>query len=483
MLLVNFSPYYYFLQYLSPFTHVCYVIVMVSSRMVSVWVLWLTMMAHIIGSWGFLRDESSMVQNFFGACKWKYVQSIPLGDNRSAESDVFQVYAVDLKNYHQDIDDYVHMPLSLSQVNEKLALGIVRGIPSASVWAAREDNSWQYPIHHPRRNKTNCLLLNNASVSAPFSAYAYTRNLTADFFLIYKRNVLIHESGIVASQCGYYQALEGCETVFKFIGRRWHEKCLRQLQDAALPWHAVMSPSSALVGAAANKSHPSIPVSIVPDKKAKRKAQARATKPADKQQNPKEIPLHRFCKDDRSEEWSYVQRVMVISSVWDSNYHHFLIDVLPRLIHFLPFLQAHPDILLHIRRSERYSKLAIAQRAVAMKLRILELLGLDPQRLVSGPVVAEEVYLPRSMMCNFPVLNALEVRLLAKTLLQRALQHPSREIVGRSPYFPFDTFPAQPLQSQLLTHIRHQANITPKVIFPSPSLYLFVRPPSHAASR
>ncbi len=113
-------------------------------------------------------------------------------------------------------------------------------------------------------------------------------------------------------------------------------------------------------------------------------------------------------------------KVFVISSIWDHNYHHLLIDVLPRLVRYLPYLRQHPDIKLHFRRSERYSMPAVAIRAVAMKKRVLRLLGIEYERIISGPVIAGEMLLPRSMVCNLPVVNALEVRVLVKYLLASA---------------------------------------------------------------
>jgi hypothetical protein len=45
-----------------------------------------------------------------------------------------------------------------------------------------------------------------------------------------------------------------------------------------------------------------------------------------------------------------------------------------------------------------------------MRKRLFQLLGIDEVRLVSGPVVAKTVYLPRLIHCAQSMSNPLEVR-------------------------------------------------------------------------
>jgi hypothetical protein len=320
--------------------------------------------------------HQSIQQNLFGTCKHQETTLFPSFSNQSS---LFYVHQPPIDP--DELITYESMPHTLTQVNEKLAQGIVKGKPSAEIWANRKDNSWQYPEQHPRRNKTNCLILNNQAAQNPITAYNWMRNKSEGFYLLMHRNVLIHETGIVGSECGYFQCLEGCETVFKFIGRKWHQKCTSQLNKHSISWEAASSAQSPLL--------PSTIALVIPSSSSN---------------------MSDLCRDKQSESWSYASEVFVVSSIWDSNYHHFLIDVLPRLIRYLPYLRKHPEIYLHIRRSERQSKASVKQRAQQMKQRLLALLGLDERRLISGPVVARSVFLPRSMMCNFPILNALEVR-------------------------------------------------------------------------
>ena len=50
------------------------------------------------------------------------------------------------------------------------------------------------------------------------------------------------------------------------------------------------------------------------------------------------------------------KRVFIITAGWDSNYHHFLLDSLSRLIRHIDFLRANPDIKIHIRAIEQSFK-------------------------------------------------------------------------------------------------------------------------------
>eukprot|EP01031_Cornospumella_fuschlensis_P043221 gene43221-52835_t len=347
-------------------------------------------------------NDPYLQNNMFGRCTVQESVSFP---SYSDSTSVFSVYMTRAVTQTAEMREYLSMPQTLTQVNEKLAEGIVQGISMADKWVSRKDNSWQYPEQHPRRNKSNCVQVNRQAVHAPLSVYSSMRNMSTDFYLLMKRQVLVHESGIVGSPCGYHQALEGCETTFRFIGRKWHENCMRQLKRAGINWINATSSSSPLL------------------------------QPSN----------HRLCRDNlgdaKGANYTFVPQLFVASSIWDNNYHHLVIDVLPRIIRFLPYLQQHREIKIHLRRFERYNKPPVAQRAVQMKRRVLRLMGIDADRLVSGPVIAQEALVPRSMMCNMPVLNALEVRQLAAHLLRRAGET-DLDKTSAAPFFPFTALPA-----------------------------------------
>eukprot|EP00981_Chlorochromonas_danica_P007039 scaffold1534_cov158-Ochromonas_danica.AAC.11 len=382
-------------------------------------------------------EDSSLISNLFGQCSYEVVKHHPAFPSQKKES-VFSVHLTTLEDQAEAWREFLHLPSTLSQVNEKLAVGIVKGQSVAQIW--ERTKSWQYPLHHPRRNKTQCLVWNNASLLNPISVYDGMRNLTVGFYLVMQQHVLIHEAGVVAQRCGYFQCLEGCETVFKFIGRKWYNKCKADLNRNGISWKVATSPTSPLLPSQATTG------------------------------NNHTMSL---CRGAGWEEWKYAEQVMIVSSLWDNNYHHFLIDGLARLIHYLPLLEANPLMKIHLRASER--KLTTPtdiNRAIEMKLEVLDLLGIDPKRVITGPVIAQQVFIPRCLVCGLPIRNALEVRKLAHYMLQRAatkaldlrILHAERW----RPFFPFTVWP--PVKERSMTSSVDRSSVSTSSLALSPIL-------------
>ena len=108
---------------------------------------------------------------------------------------------------------------------------------------------------------------------------------------------------------------------------------------------------------------------------------------------------------------AYHRQVLVITASWDNNYHHFIVDVLLKLIRYMDFVQAHPAIKIHIRTFEKFArKERYVQGGIALRKRLIDLLGLDASRFINGSVVADEIYVPRSTVCNSQVSHPLENR-------------------------------------------------------------------------
>jgi len=67
--------------------------------------------------------------------------------------------------------------------------------------------------------------------------------------------------------------------------------------------------------------------------------------------------------------------------------------------------------MVHIRgyesTSKKHAKRVSGQR---LRARLLQLLDLDVDRFISGPILAEEVFIPRPAKCNYPMSSALEIR-------------------------------------------------------------------------
>ena len=125
-------------------------------------------------------------------------------------------------------------------------------------------------------------------------------------------------TGVIAKKCGYIQAHESCETVFKFLGRNWYKSCQKGILDQKILWDNVWDGSNNSVTAL---------LSACPEKH-------------EKFSTP--IKHHK--------------RVFIITAGWDSNYHHFMLDSLTRLTRHITFLKNNQDIMIHIRAIEQSFK-------------------------------------------------------------------------------------------------------------------------------
>ena len=103
------------------------------------------------------------------------------------------------------------------------------------------------------------------------------------------------------------------------------------------------------------------------------------------------------------------KRVFIISASWDHNYHHFLSDSLSKLSRHIEYLKLNTDIKIHIRMYDQFAK-GKAEAGRALRKRLFEAIGIDTSRLVAGPVIADEVFIPRSPKCNAPLGHIYELR-------------------------------------------------------------------------
>ena len=92
--------------------------------------------------------------------------------------------------------------------------------------------------------------------------------------------------------------------------------------------------------------------------------------------------------------------VYVMAQFWGDKFFHKMVEDIPRLALFLNFLKTNSQIkILSTDRSQRTRKL-------------LEALGLDGSRLVTGWISAKIAYVPRTTKCGVP--NFLEAQILNK---------------------------------------------------------------------
>ena len=313
---------------------------------------------------------SPMYENIRGKCKTIHKANF---SEFSSKADISIVYSIPSPI---EFRSYNSLPATITEASPGLGIGNVKCRPTAAAWASSTGNTWQLPASHPRNNKTMCVEVSLAAGRTPSKFYDSTLMKLDQFYVMYAKKAIIHEAGILGLHCGYVQLHEGCETIFKFLGRKWYQKCKGSLDKNKMTWDSLFSSN-----VSQNRWADDMKAAMTPCL------------------GYKEVVVKRAAK------------VFVITAGWDGNYHHFLSDGLSRLIRYKDFLRENPDIMIHIRKSEQFAKkLHYKEASRRCRERLLHALAIDTNRIISGTVVADEVYLPKSTKCNEPQGHGLELR-------------------------------------------------------------------------
>ena len=86
--------------------------------------------------------------------------------------------------------------------------------------------------------------------------------------------------------------------------------------------------------------------------------------------------------------YSRHREVFTITQFWGEGFFHFMVEDLPRIAEYLPFLHRHPEVKVHVADTNRFT------------VAYLEELGIAKSRLVSGHVTAGVLYMPGGTRCG-----------------------------------------------------------------------------------
>ena len=89
--------------------------------------------------------------------------------------------------------------------------------------------------------------------------------------------------------------------------------------------------------------------------------------------------------------------IFIISGFWAGEFFHKMVEAIPRIVAFIDFLLANPDIKIHV------SELAGSTE------KILKILGIKSERLIGGVCRAKIVYMPRGSFCGFGDVHLLQL--------------------------------------------------------------------------
>jgi hypothetical protein len=352
--------------------------------------------------------------DMFGSCRYKIVpgssfeSDVGDGSNISNFIDpIIQVYMYPPTS--EEVDRESMLPRTLTRANELFGTS-----PRAIRWGKITGEMWQIPHDHPRQNKQYCVDL--AKEAGDAITTFYTNSSISDpstFFLMRIRGqVAVHDMGIVAQPCGWIQPIQNCETMFKFIGRKWHQSCMSNLTTQGYKWDDMFKttplPMESRQNWDADKNGDQSEATLINSPTSHVCFPLEEIRPGKRQRAAGIEPYNLYKQVHR------VKRVFVAASQWDYNYHHFIVDSLGKVIRHLDWLLANPDVFIHIRAFERLAKkdrYVIGGRLLRRK--IFTLLGIDTRRVIYGNILADDVYMPRSSKCSEPLYHGHELRLLA----------------------------------------------------------------------
>lgn len=256
----------------------------------------------------------SMIHNINGNC-----HLIDMSILSNIELQPSNIYVSTLKPSEYEVKSYLELPSTLTKTNPNLSEGFVNKKSVIDNWINNKENNWQLEPNHPRNNKENCMKITKLTKETAVEIYDKYK-LNYEYYLLKMVNVLIHETGIIGLSCGYYQPIEGCETIFKYIGKKWWNKCNSKFLSNKLQWPKYWYPNTNII----------------------------------EQFNHTECIGNSYKTTTTSSSTTLIslkiyKKVFVISALWDNNYHHFMIDSLNRLIRHIDFLKTNTDIMIQIR--------------------------------------------------------------------------------------------------------------------------------------
>jgi hypothetical protein len=344
-----------------------------------------------------LDIKDSLKNNIVG-CPYNLVH-LNYSIMKTEKSDEFVVRSI-VPTKHE-IELFQKFPVSLTQANKQLA---------ENAEAQGYNAKWTVESTVNNNNNNNagldrktCLNMTNlAATEKIISFYEAYKHSQRGFYVMHARNAFIHPTGSVALSCGYFAGNEGCE-IKASSAAEWYEKCKGEMKKDGITWGTLF---------------------------------------ADKTPSDKVKTMMNTCAyssvDSPSTSYPTVTRhskVFTIPAIWDDNYHHFITDSLVRLARNYRYLRTHTDVKVHIRAYEVYNSnknhlkdSGYNERAKKMRTEFFELLGISEARIISGPVLADEVFIPRFMKCSSLLSNPAELRILNKQLTINANgylhQHP-----------------------------------------------------------
>lgn len=374
--------------------------------------------------------SKSLANNIHGKCS---LGEFELSDSYSRELSDFLYQPIFPSDTDTDASIFTRLVPSLSEVNSRT---LYNENSEIAKWANDTSNLWMFPDDHPMQNRSSCLDAMKGAIDRTHPlVYESYKKVDRAFYVLRAKHGIIHPSGAVMLRCGYYQGAEGCETRWSNDYSKWNSECSAYLHkhhrsssnNPSAWWSSALMMTAMATNTATETRKPNLQYTSTSNSSSSSSTSKSKDVSYMKGLNPcwgvpADATPERAAKLGKA---THHKRVFVIAAAHDFNFHHLIVDSLARLSHHMDFLRKNPDIKIHIRRWETIADIhstTIEDMKITRQSRdmLMALLGIDLSRVVSGAVLADEVFIPRCLRCSYALSNPLEIRRITKYLVAGA---------------------------------------------------------------
>ncbi len=161
----------------------------------------------------------------------------------------------------------------------------------------------------------------------------------------------------------------------------------------------------------------------------------------------------------------FADEIFVISQCFGNAVFHMMIEDVPRIVPYLPFLKQHKQIKIHV------------VKKIKLAIEMLHLLGIEKERLIDGYVRARIMYVPMGTRCGYA--NMFNIQLLSlycrRTISQTNKDAHRRLILTKRSVHRFFTHHDQILQQLKLMAMRYNTTIEIFTDKPLPPFHRIMR--------
>ena len=327
-----------------------------------------------------------------------------------------------------------HIPQMMTLSDSLLLTGLVNNTMIGSVWFQQKRASWVLPLTHRRQNRTSCYqAILKASSSLPTQLYQPIQTIYP-WYMIIVTYAIVHPTGALALSCGLYQPLHSCDThdVFNEDFKSWYQRCFFNMTQYMHHHHNYHN---------RHHHHHHHPQQQMLTYNSKKELMVLVWNHfyhhIQHNKNDNDIKYGTHVGFDRFyhcniEHINYYPSIFLATGYGDTNYYHFMITDLLRLIRAIPWLQKHTDIFIHIghlfdptllfndHHSTKNDYMNNRFLNMNMQSHILQYFGIDKSRIVTGIVFGKVIYIPRPIRCDEHEYHSGEIRMLSDIMIHMA---------------------------------------------------------------